>query len=946
MRVQIENWMRYKYEKPVSFSPHRIRLYPRTDPTILTHRLQTLTNIPSDVQYRRDLYDNLIANCFFVEPADTLELRVQLEVELWPKNPFHFLLASYAEELPFDYTESEAKVLAPYREILPADDVDSDEIWRVEGKRGTVDALVELAQTLHSEISYEVREDGEARPPSRTLELRSGACRDTALLAGSILRKIGLAVRLVSGFLCEFQIEVRDRRADSALHAWIEVFLPGAGWVGVDPTNGTFCDHRFIPTAAGVLMSDIASVEGSYFGAEKVPSDFQAKLELELVVEKDLDRLAENVERTLATENVTLTMGGEPTFVPERPEGAEWAVAAVGPTKIVYAYQFANALVESVLPGAIILYTPGKLYPGEIDPRWALNVLRASEPFPFSRQKETKSPDEKGLKQLRDAVVERLQIEDRWIRATDPGEPKKQVWVLPLDFVEGKWKSERWNLRKFELTSANGPAGLRLPLHLLPNSLVKRAMVIEVQSSHLDLFLPPLLTVEFELLIRIIYRAANQPDSIHWQSYLPVDLPSDWSKIAFTADPGVLEVNLPPCTDWKTYRSWLQCLESIAQQFGLRSFKKDGLIVGTGGGNHLLFGGPSLTRNAFFSRPGWIASIGRYWQHHPGLSYLFTGIYVGGSAQAPRPDESGHDLLDLELAYRQLESLPAGDQRQSIHETLRHLHTDPTGNPHRSEISVDKFWAPPLGLWGLLEFRAIESLPEPRWAAAVGLLFRASLVYLLKQPFRSALRQWGQELHDRFFLPTPLWNDLTDVLTELAQFGFAFDPALFREIWEWRFPPLLQWQGLTVRKGLEAWPLLADMPVEGQTTSRFVDSSITRVEFSTSAEFHREQQVFVNGRELPFRSLSARELIVGLRYRSSALYPSLHPGLPIQTPLIVTICSRDAEKVTTQFILSQNQDCFAETDQPLFVPGQPCEPPAPGLLTCDLRIEGSLWKLG
>ena len=936
--------MRYSYEKPVSFSPHKIRLYPRTDPTIVTHRLQTLTNIPSDVQYRRDLYDNLIANCFFVEPANTLELRIQLEVELWPKNPFHFLLAPYAVELPFNYTEPEARVLAAYREILPPDEVDADEIWRLEGKRGTVDALVELAQTLHSEISYEVREDGEARPPSRTLELRSGACRDTALLAASVLRKMGLAVRLVSGFLCEFQIDVRDRRADSALHAWIEVFLPGAGWVGVDPTNGTFCDHRFIPTAAGVLMSDIASVEGSYFGSERVPSDFQAKLELELVVEKDLDRLAENVERTLATENITLTMGGEPTFVPERPEGAEWSVAAVGPTKILYAYRFANALVESVLPGAIILYTPGKLYPGEIDPRWALNVLRSREPFAFSSQKEMKSPDEKGLKQLRDAVVERLQIEDRWIRATDPSEPKKQVWVLPLDFVEGKWKSEKWNLRKFELTSANGPAGLRLPLHLLPNSLVKRAMVIEVQPSHLDLFLPPLLTAEFELLIRTIYSAAERSDTIHWQSYLPVDLPSDWSKIAFTADPGVLEVNLPPCTDWKTYRSWLQCLDSIAQQLGLRSFKQDGLIVGTGGGNHLLFGGPSLTRNALFSRPGWIASIARYWQHHPALSYLFTGIYVGGSAQAPRPDESGHDLLDLELAYRQLESLPAGDQRQSIHETMRHLHTDPTGNPHRSEISVDKFWAPPLGLWGLLEFRAIESLPRVSWAGAVGFLFRAVLVYLLKQPFRSALKQWGQELHDRFFLPTPLWNDLTDVLTELAQFGFAFDPGLFREIWEWRFPPLLEWQGLAVRKGLEAWPLLADTPVEGQTTSRFVDSSITRLEFSANAEFHREQQVFVNGRELPFRALSARELIVGLRYRSSALYPSLHPTLPIQSPLIVTICSRDPEKVTTQFVLSQNQDRFAETDQPPFVQGQPCEPPAPGLLTCDLRIEGSLFE--
>jgi len=230
MRVQIENWIRYTYEKPVSFSPHKIRLYPRTDPTIVTHRLQTLTNLPSDVQYRRDLYDNLIANCFFTEPANTLELRIQLEVELWPRNPFHFVLAPYAVELPLQYTQPEARVLAPYREILPADEVDSDEIWRLDGKRSTVDALVDLAQTLHSEISYEVREDGEARPPSRTLELRSGACRDTALLAASILRKMGLAVRLVGGFLCEFQIDVRDRRADSALHAWIEVFLPGAGW--------------------------------------------------------------------------------------------------------------------------------------------------------------------------------------------------------------------------------------------------------------------------------------------------------------------------------------------------------------------------------------------------------------------------------------------------------------------------------------------------------------------------------------------------------------------------------------------------------------------------------------------------------------------------------------------------------------------------------------------
>jgi len=295
------------------------------------------------------------------------------------------------------------------------------------------------------------------RPPSRTLELRSGACRDTALLAASILRKIGLAVRLVSGFLCEFQIDVRARRADSALHAWIEVFLPGGGWVGIDPTNGTFCDHRFIPTAAGVLTADIASVEGSYFGNEIVPSDFQAKLELELVVEKELDRLAENVEQTLATENVTLTMGGEPTFVPERPEGAEWERGSSWAEQNCVRLSVANTLVESVLPGAMILYTPGKLYPGEIDPRWALNVLRPPNPFPVATKEQTKAPDEKSLKQLREALIEKLQIEDRWTRASDPRESKKQVWVLPLDFVNENGKANDGTCAKWSLLWPTAP---------------------------------------------------------------------------------------------------------------------------------------------------------------------------------------------------------------------------------------------------------------------------------------------------------------------------------------------------------------------------------------------------------------------------------------------------------------------------------------------------------
>ena len=169
-------------------------------------------------------------------------------------------------------------------------------------------------------------------------------------------------------------------------------------------------------------------------------------------------------------------------------------------------------------------------------------------------------------------------------------------------------------------------------------------------------------------------------------------------------------------------------------------------------------------------------------------------------------------MLDLELAYRQLENLPPGDSRLQIHEILRHLHTDVSGNTHRSETSFDKFWSPPAGCYGLIEFRAIESLPNATWTGAVSLLWRAMLTYLLKQPFRAPLKDFNNDLHDKFFLPTPLWGDLTDVLSELAQFGFGFDPAVFREIWEWRFPTLLAYEGLTVRKALEGWPLLAETP--------------------------------------------------------------------------------------------------------------------------------------
>jgi uncharacterized protein (DUF2126 family)/transglutaminase-like putative cysteine protease len=942
MRVQIENCMKYSYEKPVGFSPHRVRLFPRTDQAIVTHRLQTQTNIQADIQYRRDLFDNLVANCFFPEPGNTLEIHTQLEVELGPKNPFHFILAPRAAKIPFEYSAEEAKVLEPFLTVKPEEDFDPDHLWRFGDRRNTVEALVELAKVLHDEIAYEVREDGDARLPAKTLELRSGACRDTALLCATIMRKQRLAVRLVSGFLCDFQIDVPDRRADSFLHAWIEVFLPGAGWVGIDPTNGAFCDHRFIATAVGVSLNDVAPVEGSYFGQEKVPGSFESKLQLSLLTEKDPEQIAARVEQVLQKQKVFLTMGGEPTYVPENPEGAEWNFAAVGPSKLGYAYSFAQALNDDVWPGSLLLYSPGKLYPGEVNPRWALHVLRPEKPFELPARNLEIKPDERLAKTFRDGFAQKLGLEDRWIKATDPREPKKSIWAIPLDYADDRWRTEKWNLRRFELLPAEGPSGLRLPLHDLPPDALRRALVIELEVDHVDLFLPPLLAVPFEQLIRVC-AALLQSVSVNWQGYSPIDAPPSWSHLVFSADPGVLEVNLPACTSWEQYQGWIEQLSKIASSVGLRAHKENSMIFGTGGGNHVLFGGITLEQNPFFSRPNWLASILRYWQQHPSLSYLFTGAYVGPSAQAPRPDESGHSLLDLELAYRQLEKLPAGDQRDAIGGIVRHVHTDSSGNPHRSEISFDKFWSPPNGFLGLVEFRAVESLPNTEWIANVALLFRAIAAYLLENPVQASLKDWGDHLHDRYFLPTPLWMDLTDVLTDLAQFGFAFDPAILRQVWEWRFARLLSFEGLTVRQALEAWPLLSETPADGGTTSRFVDTSIARLEFALATEAYRNFAVYINGRELSFRSLSPRELVAGLRYRATALNPSLHPKIPVQLPLELTLVNRETDQPVKGFSLDAGQSTFVERAIGEFIRKPPLEPGVPDLMTCDLRIEESLF---
>lgn len=670
-------------------------------------------------------------------------------------------------------------------------------------------------------------------------------------------------------------------------------------------------------------------------------------------IPKALASVADKVDATFAAHGVRLTLGGEPTYIPVDPQGPEWSVTALGPTKLRYAYALADALIEQSLPNAVAIYSPGKFYPGEVNPRWAINLVWNRDGSPLvpslAEIKGRTTKLEAGIfERFRTQLNERLGIGDGWLRGIDPFDEKRPVAVLPLDHNGTAFVVEDWRQGEIvNLLLTDGPAGLRLPLNSLPEDVNRRALTAEILDGKLHIFLPPLLQAPLLALLEGVaatLRDLHLADAI-FGGYVPSDEASVWSRLAIASDPGVLEVNLPPCLTWRDYAHWLDVLERACAPAGLRSYKQLSAEeqIGSGGGNHLLFGGPSLDENPLFTHPAWVTSMLRYWQHHPSLAYLFTGQYVGSSSQAPRPDECASSLYDLEMAYRFLEELPPGDHRYLLSETLRHLHTDTSGNTHRSETSFDKFWNVNFdgGCRGLVEFRAVETLPHARWMSAIALLWHALAAHLLAHPFKEQLVDLGDKLHDSFFLPSFIWADFEKVLRDLRKGGFKLPTTLFREIFDWRFPVMLHHTDgaatLTIRRGHEGWPLLCETPLEGGSTSRFVDTSIERLEFVVTREFAAHHKIFVQGRELPLQRFPGGRLGAGLRYRRTALYPSLHPGIPPQMPLVLTL---KGEHEAVVYRLEENRRHFQlAPDSPTSsASAAPCKKLNAGLVTYDLRL--------
>jgi len=279
MRIDIHYNCSYRYEQIVGFSPHYFRLFPRMTSGITINERNFQTNEGAVVNFRRDLFDNEVARCFYPQKAEELAARLCLKLQIEERNAYDFLLEPRAFKYPFLLEKREQVALSKY--IETEFNVLSVGFWKPSYDE-TMDLVVSLNQALHAHIAYERRDEGEAWAPEETLRQGKGSCRDVAVLCAEILRSCGIASRLVSGYIIEDDVKAKDRRAAGAMHAWVEAYLPGAGWLGMDPTNGYLCNHLHIPTAVGITPEDVTPVSGRIAADQLPPGSLVMELDIEV----------------------------------------------------------------------------------------------------------------------------------------------------------------------------------------------------------------------------------------------------------------------------------------------------------------------------------------------------------------------------------------------------------------------------------------------------------------------------------------------------------------------------------------------------------------------------------------------------------------------------------------------------------------------------------------
>jgi uncharacterized protein (DUF2126 family)/transglutaminase-like putative cysteine protease len=1002
IRIAINHKTTYKYDRLVSLSPHIFRLRPaahsRTPIEAYSFKVFPKEHF---INWQQDPFGNYMARVVFPEKAKELSIEVEVIADMIVINPFDFFVEQYAEQYPFIYKDHLAAELTPYLETTEKGPRLMEWLSNIGLEKMPVnDFLVSVNRRLNRDIAYSIRMEPGVQTCEQTLDKALGSCRDSAWLLVQILRHLGLAARFVSGYLVQLTADVKSLDGPSGppndftdLHAWAEVYIPGAGWIGLDPTSGLFAGEGHIPLACTPHYVSAAPVVGA---TDKCETEFSFSNTVTRIHEDPrvtkpyteeqwatIAATGYKVDEDLAAGDLRLTMGGEPTFVSiDDMESAQWNTAADGPEKRMLAHDLIFRLRHQFGPDGMIHYGQGKWYPGEPLPRWQYGLFWRKDRFPVWRNSRLiaheKTPKifgvndaSKFIKELaRYLAVSEENItpayEDPfyllWTEGKmpfsldgfniDPGVPAGYTLPLKWNYEAGKWRSCKWVLKREHLflIPGNSPIGLRLPLDSLPaiakdreeqkverslfedlpplgNSqhsinnrysqasprneqalasqtidhdveVIKTTLCVEMREGILYIFLPPMDYLEHYLdaVASIEATAERLNIPVRVEGYEP---PRDYrlERLVVSPDPGVIEVNIHPAASWPALVQTIDTLyeQAFLSRLGTEKFMLDGRHTGTGGGNHITIGGAKPADSPLLRRPDLLRSLITYWQHHPGLSYLFSSAFIGATSQAPRMDENLNErLYEMEIAFSQVPEkgfIPFW----LVDRIFRHLLTDITGNTHRSEFCIDKLYSPDssAGRLGILEFRAFDMPPHRQMSLVQMLLIRALIARFWKKPYKHGLVRWGTELHDKFMLPHFVREDMQEVVNDLNEAGYPFMLSWFDPFLEFRFPHYgtvkLQGIEMEIRMAIEPWNVLGE-EMSGSGTARYVDSSLERVQVKLKGLNGSRYVLLVNGRRVPLVATGTKEeFVCGVRYRAWQPPSALHPTIGIDTPITFDI---------------------------------------------------------